>query len=96
MPGCKFASTPMMINDIVDKTAEIERRFDGGLANQIIDQGAKIVMGKAKHVVIEKQHLSGDKIKDAIGFEPEISFEEGLEKTILFYRSYFQDLHVTT
>ena len=91
MPGCKFASTPMMINDIVDKTAEIERRFDGGLANQIIDQGAKIVMGKAKHVVIEKQHLSGEKIKDAIGFVPEISFEEGLEKTILFYRDYFQN-----
>ena len=46
-------------------------------------------MGEPKHVVIEKQHLSGEKLKDAVGFVPEISFEEGLENTILFYRDYF-------
>jgi nucleoside-diphosphate-sugar epimerase len=91
MPACHFASTPTMIKEVVNKTAEIERRFNGKIAEQILDQGAKIVMGDAKHIVIEKQHLSGEKIKDAIGFVPEISFDEGLEKTILFYRKYFQD-----
>jgi dTDP-D-glucose 4,6-dehydratase len=90
MPGCKFISTPTMVKEIVNKTAEIEKRSNGTIAKKILDQGAKIVMGKAKHVVIEKQHLSGEKIKDAIGFEPEIDFEEGLEKTILSYREYFQ------
>jgi len=89
MPGCKFASTPAMIEEIVNKTAEIESRYNEKIPNDILTKGAKIVMGKAKHVVIEKQHLSGEKIKDAIGFVPEISFEEGLEKTIMFYRNYF-------
>ncbi len=85
-----------MIKEVVNKTAEIERRFDGKIANRILEQGAKIVMGDAKHVVIEKQHLSGDKIKDAIGFVPEISFDEGLEKTILFYRDYFKNCNKDT
>ena len=89
MPACHFASTPTMIKEVVNKTVEIERRFNGKTAEQILEQGAKIVMGDAKHIVIEKQHLSGEKIKDAIGFVPEITFDEGLEKTILFYRDYF-------
>ena len=96
MPGCKFASTPTMIKEVVNKTAEIERRFNEKIAKQILEHGAKIVMGDAKHVVIEKQHLSGEKIKDAIGFVPEISFEEGLEKTILFYRDYFKNSNKNT
>jgi nucleoside-diphosphate-sugar epimerase len=92
MPGCKFASTPTMIKEVVNKTAEIERRFNEKTAKQILEQGVKIVMGDAKHVVIEKQHVSGEKIKDAIGFVPEITFDEGLERTILFYRNYFHEL----
>jgi nucleoside-diphosphate-sugar epimerase len=92
MPACKFASTPIMIKEIVNKTVEIEKELDGSLAVSVLEKGAKIVMGDPKHVVIEKQHLSGDKIRDAIGFEPEISFDEGLEKTILFYREYFNSI----
>ncbi|MDL1969234.1 MAG: GDP-mannose 4,6-dehydratase, partial [Deltaproteobacteria bacterium] len=91
MPACHFASTPTMIKEVVNKTVEIERRFNGKTAKQILEHGAKIVMGDAKHIVIEKQHLSGEKIKDAIGFVPEITFDEGLERTILFYKKYFQD-----
>ena len=91
MPGCRFASTPAMIQDIVRKICEIEQRYDGRLADNIMAQGARIVMGEAKHVVIEKQNLSGEKIKDAVGFVPEIPFDEGLEKTALFYRDYFMD-----
>lgn len=92
MPGCKFLSTPMTIKEIVSKTVEIEQKYNGELASHILEKGAKIVMGAAKHVVIEKQHLCGEKIKDAIGFEPEISFDEGLERTILFYREYFRKM----
>lgn len=91
MPACHFASTPTMIKEVVNKTVEIEHRFNGKRAKQILEHGAKIVMGDAKHIVIEKQHLSGEKIKDAIGFVPQITFDEGLERTILFYRKYFQD-----
>lgn len=90
MPGSKFISTPIMINEILNKAEEIERQCGGDKECHIFDRGAKMVMGKAKHVVIGKQNLCGDKIRDAIGFVPEISFEEGLEKTILFYRNYFK------
>ncbi len=91
MPGCRFASTPAMIQDIVRKICEIEDRYDCDLADSIMGQGARIVMGDAKHVVIEKQNLSGEKIQDAVGFVPEISFDEGLERTALFYRDYFRN-----
>lgn len=91
MPGCKFASTPTIIKEVVNKTSEIEKRFNGEIADHILEQGARMVMGDARHVVIEKQNLSGDKIKDAVGFVPEISFEDGLEKTIDFYRDHFNN-----
>lgn len=96
MPGCKFASTPAMIEEIVNISAEIEGRFNKKIANDILAKGVKMVMGAPIHVVIEKQHLSGEKIKDAIGFVPEISFEEGLKRTILFYRDYFQNRKMNT
>ena len=91
MPASKFASTPNMIKEVINKTSKVEKDFDRDLSEKIYQQGARIVMGDAKHVVIEKQHLSGEKIKKDIGFEPEIRFEEGLEKTILFYKQYFEN-----
>jgi nucleoside-diphosphate-sugar epimerase len=90
MPGCKYASTPGILKEIVNKVAEVEKRLNESDSEAVLARGIRIKMGDPYHIVIEKQHLCGEKIKDSIGFIPEISFEEGLEKTILFYRDYFQ------
>jgi len=90
MPGCKYASTPGILKEIVNKVAEVEKRLNESDSDAVLARGIRIKMGDPYHIVIEKQHLCGEKIKDSIGFIPEISFEEGLEKTILFYRDYFR------
>lgn len=89
MPGCKYASTASVLKEIVNRVAEIENKLDGKKGAEILGRGIRIVMGEPRHVVIEKQHLCGEKIKNSINFVPEISFDEGLERTIQYYRNYF-------
>lgn len=90
LPGCKYSSTPGILKEILNKVAEVEKKLNEGDGDEIVARGIRIKMGDPYHIVIEKQHLCGEKIKDSIGFVPEISFEDGLERTILFYRDYFQ------
>ena len=40
-------------------------------------------------LTISRQHLDGSKLRDAVGFEPQVRFADGVQRTIEFYRSHY-------
>lgn len=89
--ACHYSSTPDMLKTIVEETVEIEQQFDHGRAEAILNNGIaiKVRAGNHKVISIKKQHLEGKKIKEDVGFEPNVAFVDGLRETIKFYRDYF-------
>ena len=88
---CRYISTPEMLKAIVEAAAEVERESDEARAEAILKNGIVIGVRPSSPgvVTIKKQHLSADKIKNAIRFEPSVEFKEALFKTVRFYRSWF-------
>jgi CDP-glucose 4,6-dehydratase len=73
------SNSPINILDLVNKIIEVS--------------GKKIkpeVRGKKKpHAEIDEQYLSSKKAKKILGWEPKVSLEKGLKKTIKWYKDYF-------
>ena len=93
--ACKALSTPEMLKAIVEAAANIEAQHNKERARAIRTNGIRVngfhaAEGpKRKVVTIKKQHLNGEKIKKAIGFEPEVPFEVALARTVEAYRAHF-------
>ncbi len=89
----KALSTPEMLKAIVECAATIEAKHDRERARLIRTNGIRVngfqaVEGPRRKVVtIKKQHLNGEKIRKAIGFEPEVPFEVALARTVEAYRA---------
>jgi nucleoside-diphosphate-sugar epimerase len=94
LPGTHYAPTPEVLRDVVDTLADMQQdaQRSGGdprRANHEWNRHIRLLQTDNNVVVISKQHLDGTKIKNATGFEPAISFRDGLRRTIAFYAWYF-------
>ena len=91
LTATNFISTPELLRTIVHVASEVEREFDASRAEAILSSGISVrVRCNAPGVVtIKKQHLNGGKLKRVTGFEPTISFSDGIERTIRAYREYY-------
>ena len=97
LPGAHYASTPDVLREIVSYIGTLQERAaqcapDSALAQHRWDRSIRIVPSDPKMITISKQHLDGTRIKNETGFEPEISFHEGLEATAKFYLWYFEQI----
>ena len=97
LPGAHYASTPDVLREIVSYIGTIQTRAalidpDSMLARHRWDRSIRIVPSDPKMITISKQHLDGTRIKCETGFEPQVSFCEGLEATAKFYLWYFDQV----
>jgi nucleoside-diphosphate-sugar epimerase len=94
LPGSHYSPTPDVLRDVVDMLASMQEEAqrtgaDPRLASLEWNRHIRLIQAESSVVAISKQHLDGTKIKSATGFEPTISFRDGLRRTILFYLWYF-------
>lgn len=94
LPACKYISTPEILKVVIEVAAGVEQKNGNReLAEAILENGMT-TKGKARKkevITIKKQHLNGEKIKQATGFEPTVEFKAALEETVSFYRGYFSN-----
>ncbi len=93
LAATKYASTPEILKAVVQAAYEIEKDFDPKRADAILGNGiaVRVRVGNPGVVAIKKQRLNGDKLGRITGFEPVISFQEGIERTIRAYRTHFMN-----
>ncbi len=94
LPGVHHAATPDMLTSLVETVANLqqeaqERHPDSGLAHFKWSRSVRVVKSDPKLIVISKQNLDGTRIRDEAGFEPEVSFRDGLKRTVRFYHWLF-------
>jgi nucleoside-diphosphate-sugar epimerase len=91
LAAAKFASTPELLKTVVEMAADIEREFDPDRAEQILAGGIAIRVRAHDPglLTISKQRLNGDKLTRMTGFEPSITFQDGLSRTIRAYREFY-------
>lgn len=94
LPGAHYAPTPDVLRDVVELIVMMQEdavRTGGDSVLSTLDwnRHIRLIQADSSVVVISKQHLDGTKIKNTTGFEPSISFRDGLRRTALFYLWYF-------
>ena len=94
LPGVHHAATPDVLSTLVETVANLqedaqERHPDSGLAHFKWSRSVRVVKSDPKLIVISKQHLDGTRIREEAGFEPEVSFRDGLKSTVRFYHWLF-------
>lgn len=94
LPGVHHAATPDVLTTLVETVAKMqedeqERHPDSGFANLKWSRSVRVVKSDPKLIVISKQNLDGTRIREEAGFEPEVSFRDGLKSTIRFYHWLF-------
>lgn len=77
-------NAPVTIIDLVEMIIELCGKKDSLKPNVLLDR-------KIDHE-IDAQYLSGEKIKKQLGWEPSTDLQNGLEKTIKWYRSHAEML----
>lgn len=97
LPGAHYSSTPDVLREIVSYIGIIQQKAaetnpDSALAQHRWDHSIRIVPSDPKMITISKQHLDGTRIKCETGFEPQVSFHQGLEATAKFYSWYFDQI----
>jgi nucleoside-diphosphate-sugar epimerase len=87
------APTPQILRDVVAAAVDAERATDLARAEQIDRNGIQVEMrtGNSAVVAIDRQHLDGSKLC-ALGFAPRTEFQDGLVKTVHFYRQHYRSL----
>jgi len=90
LPGCANLTTEDMCAAIIEAAGTVEERISGvETANAMRDAGHRIVEQRGVRAPeIVTQHCSGIRLQEAIGFEPSVSLEQGLEQTAAFYRAF--------
>jgi nucleoside-diphosphate-sugar epimerase len=84
-------ATPALLDTVIDTAARLEEAYDCRRAVAIRENGVLIQAGHPHVQAVKRQHLDSRKIRDVVGFEPRVSFAQGLEDTIRFYRAYFSE-----
>ena len=97
LPGALYASTPDILREIVNHIGTLQERAaakdpHSSFANHHWDRSIKIVPSDPNLITISKQHLDGTRIFQETGFEPKISFHQGLATTARFYQWYFANI----
>ena len=97
LPGTLYASTPDILREIVSYIGTLQERAieedpDSGFANHRWNRSIKIVPSDPNLITISKPHLDGTRIFQETGFEPKISFHQGLATTARFYQWYFENI----
>jgi len=94
LPGVHHAATPDVLSTLVETVTKLqedaqERHPESGFANFKWSRSVRVVKSDPKLIVISKQHLDGTRIREEAGFEPEVSFRDGLKSTVRFYHWLF-------
>lgn len=97
LPGEHYAATPDVLREVVELVAAMQdkARFeapDSPLATMKWNRSIRIVKSDPRLIVISKQHLDGSRIGREAGFEPQVMFQDGLERTVRFYHWYFTQI----
>lgn len=94
LPGARYVATPDVLRDIVNLIGEFQSRADpdSALARHRWNRSIRVVPSDPKLITISKQHLDGARIAQETGFEPSVSFKQGLEMTANFYLWYFNEV----
>ncbi len=89
--ACRYLNTPEMFRTLVQAVHAVELQHDRDRAEAILKNGiaVKVRPGSSHVLTIKKQHLNGDKLRKATGFEPATDFQEALTRTVCFYRQHF-------
>ncbi|HET9644036.1 MAG TPA: NAD-dependent epimerase/dehydratase family protein [Burkholderiaceae bacterium] len=89
--ACAHLTTPEMIRQVFQSAVSEANRFDPTRASQIERNGIRMMEAEksAQVLTITRQHLKSDRLRNAIAFTPLVSLEEGVQKTVSFYRKYF-------
>ncbi|MBY0227241.1 MAG: GDP-mannose 4,6-dehydratase, partial [Hyphomicrobium sp.] len=92
--AARFASTPEVLKLLVEMASEIESEFDPIRAERILSGGISVRIRPQNSSVLKlsKQRLNGNKLTRMTGFEPSVTFNEGLSRTICAYREYYLGL----
>jgi nucleoside-diphosphate-sugar epimerase len=90
LPGIHHAATPDVLTTVTEAVAkmqdeELERHPASAFAHHKWSRSIRVVPSDPKLIVISKQHLDGTRIREEAGFEPQVSFRDGLRSTIKFY-----------
>jgi dTDP-D-glucose 4,6-dehydratase len=97
LPGAHYTATPDVLREIVEylgalhDQAQIEAP-DSLMARHRWNRSIRIVPSDPNLITISKQHLDGTRIHVEAGFEPQVSFREGLAATAKFYLWYFDQI----
>ncbi|MFA5137956.1 MAG: NAD(P)-dependent oxidoreductase [Elusimicrobiota bacterium] len=93
LKGVRNIGTPEMLEALLRTAAELERGIDAERCRALEAVRVRRTERPSdlRVVVISKQHVSGRKFREAVGFVPEVDFAEGLRRTVRFYRSHFLD-----
>lgn len=88
---CRNLSTPRMLAAVLRTAVRVERglRPERAAAMARLEVVERARSTGASLKTIERQHLKSRKIQEALGFEPLVGFEEGLDRTVRFYRDYY-------
>lgn len=91
--SCTHKTTPDMLQALLNAALAEAAHFDPSKAELIRKNGVmKVAAENSDQVLtITRQHLNSDRLTQAIGFRPLTSLEEGLRKTVNFYRQHFED-----
>ena len=97
LPGAFYASTPDVLREIVGYISTLqqhaaEKNPASHFATHRWNRAIRIAPSDPNLITISKQHLDGTRIKAETGFEPQISFHEGLALTAPFYQWYFENV----
>lgn len=97
LPGVIHSATPDVLASVVETVVKMQdEAYDKDPASQLgthkWSRSIRVVPSDPKLIVISKQNLDGSRIREEAGFEPEVSFRQGLKNTISFYSwLFFQD-----
>ena len=97
LPGALYASTPDVLRETVGYIGLLQERalqHDAASAfgNHQWERCIQTVPSDPSVITISKQHLDGTRIRAETGFEPKVSFHQGLAVTAPFYQWYFANI----
>ena len=97
LPGALYASTPDVLRELVSYIGTLQARAaqqnpHSPFALHAWNRSIQVVPSDPSLITISKQHLDGSRILAETGFEPQVSFHQGLAATAPFYQWYFQNV----
>ncbi len=94
LPGAHYAATPDVLRDVIETIEWLQFEAQAHaphleMARFSWNRSIRIIQSDPKLIVISKQHLDGSRIAREAGFEPSVTFRDGLRRAALFYHWHF-------